>query len=173
MATPVRLAPPFEVEKLDALLERAGIDLVVATSRHNVRYLAGSYSFFFERMDAVGIDRYLPAVGYRPGRLEDAFFVGSDVDSHLHEADPPWLPTVIDSAGTTLETAQAVADRIAALSLENATIGVEQAFLPATSRDELARALPHATLVEASLALEELRAVKTERELGLLRAAAE
>jgi len=147
--------------------------LLVATSRHNVRYLAGSHSFFYERFDAIAIDRYLPAVGYRPGRPEDAFFVGAAVDRYLHEAEPIWIPTVVDEADSSAETAEGVARRIDDLDLASPTIAVEQAFLPASVRDVLARLLPHARFVEASLLLDELRAVKSAAELALLKEAAD
>ena len=65
--------PPFDAVRLDALLDEAGIDVVVATSPHNVRYLLGSYSLFHEAFDAIGVDRYLPAAciprGQRSRRL--------------------------------------------------------------------------------------------------------
>jgi Xaa-Pro aminopeptidase len=167
------VTPAFDTQKLDALLERAEVDVLVATSRHNVRYLSGSYSFFFERFDAMAIDRYLPAVGYLPRRLDDAFFVGAGVDGYLHEAEPIWIPTVLDDAGTTVQTAETVARQIRGLGLERGTIAIEQSFIPARSRDELAHALPHARFVEAALLLDELRAVKSAAELALLREAAE
>ena len=53
---------PFDTRKLDDLLEQAGIDVLIATSKHNVGYLLGGYrSFFFETMDAA--NRY--AILYR------------------------------------------------------------------------------------------------------------
>ncbi len=33
------LAIPFDQSRLDRLMEQAGIDLVIATSKHNVQYL--------------------------------------------------------------------------------------------------------------------------------------
>ena len=38
---------PFDTARLDALLEDEGIDVLVATSKHNVQYLLGGYRFFF------------------------------------------------------------------------------------------------------------------------------
>ena len=60
--------PPFDAAKLDALMEEAGVDLVLASSRHNVRYLLGDYSTFFAHFDAIGVERYLPLLGYPRGR---------------------------------------------------------------------------------------------------------
>ena len=42
-------AIPFDAGKLDRLMEEAGIDLLVVTSKHNVQYLLGGHrAFFFE-----------------------------------------------------------------------------------------------------------------------------
>ena len=38
---------PFDTARLDTLLEDEGIDVLVATSKHNVQYLLGGYRFSF------------------------------------------------------------------------------------------------------------------------------
>ena len=38
---------PFDDNKLSALMEDQGADVVLATSKENVRYLLGGYQFFF------------------------------------------------------------------------------------------------------------------------------
>ena len=38
---------PFSVEKLNRYLDDAGIDLLLATSKHNVRYLLGGHHHHF------------------------------------------------------------------------------------------------------------------------------
>ena len=38
---------PFDSARLDDLLDAAGIDIVVVTSKHNIQYLLGGYRFFF------------------------------------------------------------------------------------------------------------------------------
>ena len=59
--------------RLDALLEGQGIDVLVATSKHNVQHLLGGYRFFFfDYMDAIGVSRYLPIVVYQKGRPNNA-----------------------------------------------------------------------------------------------------
>ena len=59
---------PFDTARLDTLLEDEGIDVLVATSKHNVQYLLGGYRFcFFDYMDAIGVSRYLPVVVYQKG----------------------------------------------------------------------------------------------------------
>src|SRR5207253_2452721 len=139
--------PPFDVEKLDRLMEEAGLDVVVATSKHNVRYLLGQYSDFFAHFDALGVDRFVPALGYPRGRPERAFSVASELESWKHEVEPPWVPTVVDRCQTALESAEAVADLLGRNGASNATVGVELSFLPETMHARLADRLPHATLV--------------------------
>ena len=50
-------------------MDDAGIDVLIATSKHNVQYLLGGHrSIFFDYMDAMGISRYLPVLVYPKGR---------------------------------------------------------------------------------------------------------
>jgi Xaa-Pro aminopeptidase len=157
--------PPFDTAKLDAEMEREGIDLIVATSRHNVRYLLGTYSDFFRHFDAIGVDRYLPAVGYPRERPEDAFLVAAEIDRQYFEVEVPWMDTLLLRSQTARETAALVAEQ--AQRLNSRAIGIEHSFAPATFTRELKGA--H----EAAPLLEELRAVKRPDELQLLREAAE
>jgi Xaa-Pro aminopeptidase len=165
--------PAFDAGKLDALLEEAGIDALAATSRHNVRYLLGTYSLFFEHFDAVADDRYLPALGYVRGRLDQGFLACSPLDVHHFSNVEPWTPSLVASGTTSVDTAAAVARLLGERGVETATIGIEDAFVPLRFHRELTRALPHATLVDVSPILEELRAVKRPDELELLRVVSE
>src|ERR1051325_3306239 len=91
----VRGATPFDGPRLDALLEEAGLDALVATSTHNVRYLLGGYSFFmYELADSIGLSRYLPAVAYRRGAPEDACYVGAGNEDWGTDVEPLWLADV-------------------------------------------------------------------------------
>ena len=56
---------PFDTERLDRLMDDAGMDALFVTSKHNVQYLLGGHrAFFFESMDAMGLSRYLPVFVY-------------------------------------------------------------------------------------------------------------
>ena len=62
------LAIPFDHARLDRLMDEAGIDVLLATSKHNVQYLLGGHrANFFDYMDATGITRYLPVFVYPKG----------------------------------------------------------------------------------------------------------
>jgi hypothetical protein len=50
-----QVAIPFDASRLDHLMEEADIDVLLATSKHNVQYLLGGHrAFFFDYMDAMG-----------------------------------------------------------------------------------------------------------------------
>ena len=80
---------PFDTKKLDDLLEQAGIDVLIATSKHNVGYLLGGYRFFFfETMDAIGINRYLPVFIYAKGHADRSVFIGNKLESFEKQLEP-------------------------------------------------------------------------------------
>lgn len=164
----------FDAALLDQLMAESGIQLVVATSKPNVQYLLGGYRFFFfEHMDAIGLSRYLPAVGYPATRPQDAFYVGNPMESWQQEAEPLWVPTVRNQSRSSIETADLLAGIITNLGLGKGTIGLEMPFLPADSYRRLCEGLPGARFVDAVEVLEELRACKLPYELDLIKKASE
>jgi Xaa-Pro aminopeptidase len=38
---------PFDTERLDRLMEEAGLDALLVTSKQSIQYLLGNYRFFF------------------------------------------------------------------------------------------------------------------------------
>ena len=165
---------PFDRGHLDALMERAGIDVLLVSSKHNVQYLmGGAYRFFFfSHFDAIGLSRYLPLLVYVRGKPDDAAYVGNPMEGYEKELGRFWMPEFIRAWGTDGAMGAAV-ERLKRLHLENAAIGVERAFLPADAEEMLRKALPSARIVDATVPLERLRAVKTPEELGYLRLASE
>ena len=80
--TDIKKPIPFDAARLDALLDNAGIDVLIATSKHNVQYLLGGYRFFFfDYMDAIGMSRYLPIFVYRKGRPEHSAYIGTRLET--------------------------------------------------------------------------------------------
>ncbi|HKY10219.1 MAG TPA: Xaa-Pro peptidase family protein [Candidatus Binatia bacterium] len=165
---------PFDAKKLDALMDDAGIDLLLVTSKHNVQYLLGGYRFFFfDYMDALGTSRYLPIVLYRRGRPEDAAYIGYRLEAFEHELGKFWTPHVKTSTSGTLDAIAMAVEHIGKLGGGIARIGVEASFIPADADAALRKALPQCEIVEALFPLERLRAQKTPAELTLLRQASE
>lgn len=163
---------PFETMLLDRLMEQAGIDLLLATSKPNVQYLLGGYRFhFYEHFDAIGQSRYLPIFLYHRSKPERAAYVGHKMEVAQQEVEPLWVPTArAVSAGS----ADAMRHAVPFIK-ESAPrrIAVETAFLPADAMRVLQDAFPEAAIIDALPVLERLRARKTEDEIGKLRLASD
>lgn len=164
---------PFDTAHLDRLLDEAGIDVLVATSKHNVQYLLGGYRFFFfDTMDAVGVSRYLPALVYRKGKPEQAAYVGCGMESYERELGKFWPGNLQLAEIGSKETIQHVVAHVRKLDGVR-RIGVESAFLPADGEAVLRAGLSNCDIVDAVFPLERLRAAKTAEEIGYLREASE
>jgi Xaa-Pro aminopeptidase len=161
---------PFNAEKLAMLMEQAGLDLILATTRHNVRYLTGGYYYHFHaKFTRISTSQYLPVVGLPRGRFADAFYIGTIGERGQIEAEGLWIENRAEIGRGTIPVAERAAAEIARRGLERGRIGLELPFFPADAYATLQRALPHATFVDATPVLDELRAIKTPQELALLR----
>ncbi len=167
-------AIPFDHARVDRLMEEAGLDVLVATSKHNVQYLLGGYKFiFFAAMDAIGHSRYLPVVIYEKGRPEHAAYVGNRMEGGEHQNNPFWTPAVHTATWGTLDAARLTVEHLQKIGKAGARIGIEPAFLPSDAHDALKTGLCDAHLVDATFMLERMRALKIPQELEKLRTASE
>lgn len=165
---------PFDEARLERLLEAAGVDLLLVTSHYNLQHLLGGYRrFFFAVDDSLGLSRAAPILGYPAKRTADAFYVGHVLESSQLVFEPLWVTDIELSAWSAPAAVASAAQRVKALGLERGTIGIEGAFLPLESYRMLREELPEATFVEAGELLEDLRAIKQEYELAIMRAACE
>jgi Xaa-Pro aminopeptidase len=163
---------PFDTARLDQVMDEAGIDVLVATSKHNVQYLLGGHrSFFFDNMDAMGISRYLPVFVYPKGAPQKAAYFGHGMESYQTQLKPFWVSEVNTKSGGSVDVMQKAADYVRGLNPKR--IGVELAFIPADSAGTLRKALPDAELKDALFTLERLRVRKTPEELQKLKLASE
>lgn len=165
---------PFDRARLDQLLGTAGVDLVVASSPHNTRYLLGGYRHHFhERMPAGGRSSYLSAVGYPRERADAAFLIGRPGEQEEQRRAGVWVPNVLDEGRSSEAVGEMVASEADRLGAARGTIAAELPFLPADALLALQRRLPGATLIDATPLLEELRIIKQPYELALLKEASE
>jgi len=164
---------PFDATRLDKLMDEAGLDVIVATSKHNVQYLLGGYRFFFfDTMEAMGVSRYLSAVVYRKGRPDDTAYIGCAMEGGEKELGRFWTPKVeLGPVGSQAAMAGAAA-HIAKLGGIR-RVGIETGFLPSDAEAALRRGLSNVELIDANFPLERLRACKTPEELASLRKASE
>jgi Xaa-Pro aminopeptidase len=171
---PEGLAVPFDTERADRLMEEAGIDVLLATSKHNTQYLLGGYRFiFFVAMDAIGHSRYLPFVAYEKGRPDHAAYIANRMEGGEHANHPFWTPTLHAACWTAWEAAELAVEHLKKIGKETARIGFEPAFMPVEAHRIITARLPDATFVNATPMLERLRAIKTRDELAKLKHASE
>jgi len=171
--TPSR-AIPFDTAKLDALMDEAGIDVLVTTSKHNVQYLLDAErAIFFDYMDALGVSRYLPVLIYPRGAPAKAGYVGNPLEAHQRAVEPLWVGEVQYKSRGSVDSITRAVDIIKKSGVPAKRIGVEMAFLPMDAGRALAGLLPDTEIKDALFVLERLRAVKSKAELAKLKKASE
>jgi Xaa-Pro aminopeptidase len=168
---------PFDGERLQRAMRARQADVVLASTRHNVRYLTGGYYLsFYARAPRFGRGQYLSFVGIPASDLASAFYVGRQ-DGILNEQDyidvfgPMWIDNrhwIKRGASMSASAAEAAAQVLRDKGLAGRTIAVELPFLPADAFEALRRGLPEASFVDATPLLAELRAVKRPAELERL-----
>jgi Xaa-Pro aminopeptidase len=172
-------AHPRFAEKLDRYLDDANIDLLIVTSKHNLRYLLdGHHHHFFDYTDAIGVSRYLPILVYPKGAWEKSAYIGNrnekdQIAARRREGHTLWTPSIQAAASGTLDAMTLAIQHIRSLGVKPARIGIEAAFLPWDAASALQHVFPDASLVDALRPLERLRAVKTPAELLLLEKASD
>jgi Xaa-Pro aminopeptidase len=171
-----KVAPsiPFDADRLDRLMDEAGIDVLLATSKHNVQYLLGGHrAFFFESMDAMGLSRYLPVLVYPKGARQKAAYFGHRMEGFQKENDPFWVSESQTNSSGTVDAMQKAIDYARKLGAKPRRIGAELGFLPVDAGTALRNAFLDSEIVDALFVLERLRAVKSPEELRKLRIASE
>lgn len=165
---------PFDANLLDRLMEAAGIDLLLVTSKHNVQYLLGGHrSFFFDYMDAIGVSRYLPVLVYPRGAPAQAGYFGHRLETNQLEVNPLWTPHAQATSSGSVDAIEQAVAFVNQQGIAAGRIGVEMSFLPFDSAQTLGRLLPDSTLLDALEVLERLRARKSAAELDQVRNATE
>jgi Xaa-Pro aminopeptidase len=168
------LAIPFDHHRLDRLMDEAGIDVVVATSKHNVQYLLGGHrANFFDYMDATGVTRYLPVFVYPKGAPEKAAYIGHRLEKFQTQVKPLWTPETQTNTAGSVDAMQKAVDHIRKAGVKTKRIAAEFGFLPYDASEVLRKAFPDADWVDALFVLERQRVKKSPEELKLLKYASE
>ncbi|HZL38869.1 MAG TPA: Xaa-Pro peptidase family protein [Pseudolabrys sp.] len=165
---------PFDHQRLDRLMDQAGIDLVIATSKHNVQYLLGGHrANFFDYMDATGVTRYLPVLVYPRGAPEKAAYFGHRLEKFQTQNNPLWMGEAQTNTAGSVDAMQKAVDYIRKAGLKTKRIAAEFGFLPYDASLVLRSAFPDADWVDALFVLERQRVKKSADELAKLKAASE
>jgi len=163
----------FDAQRLFRLMKKAGAEVLLASSRHNVRYLTGGYYYPLYVWDAhTRGTQYLPVLVIPADRLEEAVLVGRPGETEALEEAGLWLRRCHESSGIGTRPAAAKAvELLKGLAVDRGRIAVELPSLPADAFQVLAEGLPRAQLVDATPILDALRAVKSAQEIQILREA--
>jgi Xaa-Pro aminopeptidase len=165
---------PFDHRRLDRLMDEAGIDVVIATSKHNVAYLLGGHrANFFDYMDATGITRYLPVLVYPRAKPEQAAYIGHRLEKFQRDVKPMWTGETQTSSAGSVDAMQKAVDYMRKAGMKPKRIAAEFGFLPYDASIVLRNAFPDADWVDALYVLERQRAKKSPDELKKIKYASE
>lgn len=172
--TTTGLAIPFDHQRLDRLMDAAGIDVLLATSKHNVQYLLGGHrANFFDYMDASGVTRYLPVFIYPKGQPEKAAYIGHRLEGFQHQVKPLWTPETQTNTAGSVDAMQKAVDYIRKAGLKTKRLAPEFGFLPFDASKVLRAGFPDADWVDGLFVLERQRVKKSAAELKMLKFASE
>ena len=162
----------YSFDQLDDLMDKAGLDVMLISSKHNVQYLLGDYRFmFFSAMDAIGHSRYLPIVVYLHGAKDKTAYIANKMEGGEHENHPFWVPNFHPVTWGRVDSMQRAIAHLKSVGLTSGSVGVEPSFLPMDSHNVLKETLPDVTVQDATGVMERLRAVKSPAALALLKQA--
>lgn len=166
--------PPFDTHRLDRLMDQAGLDALLVTSKHSIQYLMGGYRFFFyDYMDVHGLSRYLPFFIYVKGRPLDSGYVGVSMERYEKQLGSFWVTNLNLENDASTGYAHAAAEMLKSVGGAEGRVGIEAGFMPVDAFRVLEAQLPGVELTDATYTLEVLRALKTPEELRILKEASE
>jgi len=159
------------VERLHRLMDRDGLDAVVARSGVNFTYLSGfAYPGTLARhLDLPDSPRGVFAIWPRHG---DPAIVLNAVAKQLTERDS-WISRVEVYAGYEESPLDRLAAVLKSMGLSEARLGIEKTYVNALDWEKLTRALPEARLIDCTRTMDEVRWVKTAGEIKLLETGAD
>jgi Xaa-Pro dipeptidase len=167
--------PPFNADRLAELMAESDVELLLASTRHNIRYLTGGYYYPLYLWDAhARRTQYLSFVCIPRRTPGDSFFVGRPGEKEVLQEAEAWPGQCFESEKiASLSTAATTVELLKRRHLEAARIAVELPSLPADVFDLLKERLPDAEFVDAVPILDRLRAVKRPDEIEIIRAGTE
>lgn len=167
--------PSFNAARLADLMAESEVELLLASTRHNIRYLTGGYYYPLYMWDShVRRTQYLSFACIPRYSLDDSFFVGRPGEREVMQEAEVWPGQCFESEKiASLSTAAKMVDVLEQRNLDALRIAVELPSLPADVFELLKGRLPRAEFVDAVPMMDKLRAVKRPDEIDIMRAGAE
>jgi len=163
--------PPFDATKLLALMEESEVELLLASTRHNIRYLTGGYYYPLYMWDPhARRTQYLSFACIPRSSLDGSFFVGRPGEREVMQEADVWIGQCYEGDKiASLSIAARMVEVLKQRNLDALRIAVELPSLPADAFELLKDRLPHAEFVDAVPMMDKLRAVKRPEEIGRIR----
>ncbi|TFG64415.1 MAG: aminopeptidase P family protein [Spirochaetales bacterium] len=167
----IRRQTPFDAAKLAELMKEAGVELLLASTRHNTRYLTGGYYYPLYMWDAhARRTQYLSFVCIPRGSLDDSFFVGRPGEEEVMAEADAWPGLCYEAEKiTSLSTAARTVEVLKERKLDALRIALELPSVPADVFGILKDQLPRAEFFDAVPIMDKLRAVKRPGEVKKIR----
>ena len=177
MNAPVKTAStiPFDAARLDKLMDEAGMDVLIATSKHNVQYLLGGHrAFFFDYMDAMGLQPLPAGAGLCQGRARQGrLFRPSAGKLPAREQSVLDAGAAVQLVGLGRHHAEGDRAHPQARASRPRGIGAELSFLPVDAGKALQDAFADSQIRTRCSCWSGMRAIKTPDELKKLKIASE
>ena len=177
----------FDYARASALMQEAGLDLVLANSISNVNYLLDYYCHCIYNSSWLlddGSMFYQSFVGLPVDEKQGAFFTPWVGEAGFFSEDEPWvneryfygrkMPTPGVRKSTETQAGDPVGAAVYAikeLNLTSGCIGVEMASIPVASYKRLCADLPKARFTDAGPLLSRLRSIKCSEEIERMKIA--
>ena len=151
------------------------MDVLLATSKHNVQYLLGGHrSIFFDYMDAMGLSRYLPIVVYPKGKPDKAAYFGHRLEGFQKEVKPFWTPEAQTNSSGALDTMKKATDYLRSSGHPGqADRDRNDIHADGCRRGAAQSACRTAEIKDALVVLERQRLRKSPQELAMLKTSSE
>jgi Xaa-Pro dipeptidase len=167
--------PPFDAARLFSLMEDSEVELLLASTRHNIRYLTGGYYYPLYMWDPhARRTQYLSFACIPRNSLADSFFVGRPGEREVMEEAEVWIGQCYEGDRiASLSIAARTAELLKQRGLDALRVAVELPSLPADVFELMRQRLPHVEFVDAVPMMDRLRAVKRPDEIETIRRGAE
>lgn len=154
------------VERLNAIMDRAHLSAVVVRGGHNITYLSGVayHGTLARHLDLAGSRRGVVVVWPREGR---PVFVVEATAAGATERDS-WIERLVVFNGYTESLFDRVVDVLKELGLERASVGFDKNYVGAGFWKIVALGLPNMNMADCTDLLDEVRWIKTDGEIEAL-----
>lgn len=167
----MRSIPEFNTDLLIELMDKEGLDLILVSSKHNVMYITGGYFYPLFVWDTHTREtQYLPFIVIPGSEIESSFFVGRPGEREVSAESDIWLDDCVESPKlNSISASEQTAREIKSRGLNTGRIGLEMTAIPADAYLALKKEFPQAEFIDITGMMDTLRAVKSEKEIEVIR----